>query len=70
MNTRDIVLSIVAVVAILATAWLLHDGTGPDAIAPIIALGGVAIGRISGANSPTPDPAVPAAIDVDAYEAH
>ena len=50
--------------------WLLHDGTGADAIAPIIALGGVAIGRISGANSPTPDPAVPAAIDVDAYEAH
>ena len=51
MNTRDIVLSIVAVVAILATAWLLHDGTGPDAIAPIIALGGVALGRISGANA-------------------
>ena len=40
------------------------------AVVAIIALGGVAIGRISGANSPTPDPAVPAAIDVDAYEAH
>lgn len=70
MITRDALLTAVAIVAIAATAWLLHDGTGADAIAPIIALGGVAIGRISGANSPTPDLAVPAAIDVDAYEAH
>ena len=68
--TRDALLTAVAIVAIAATAWLLNGGTGADAIAPIIALGGVAIGRISGANSPTPDPAVPAAIDVDAYEAH
>ena len=70
MNTRDLALTAVAIVAIAATAWLLHGGTNAEAIAPIIALGGVAIGRISGANSPTPDPAVPAAIDVDAYEAH
>ena len=70
MSTRDLALAFVAVVSIIASWGLLHDGTGADAIAPIIALGGVAIGRISGANSPTPDPAVPAAIDVDAYEAH
>ena len=70
MITRDALLTAVAIVAIAATAWLLHGGTNAEAIAPIIALGGVAIGRISGANSPTPDPAVPAAIDVDAYEAH
>ena len=70
MSTRDLALAFVAVVSIIASWGLLHDGTGGDAIAPIIALGGVAIGRISGANSPTAVPAVPAAIDVDAYEAH
>ena len=52
MSTRDIVLAIVAIVAIVATAWLLHDGTGSEAIAPIIAIAAMSIGRISGANSP------------------
>jgi hypothetical protein len=69
MSTRDIALSIVAIVAIVATAWLLHDGTGADAIAPIIALGGVAIGRISGANSPAAE-AQGVAPDLDAYGDH
>ena len=36
MSTRDLALAIVAVVSIIATSWLLHDGTGADAIAPII----------------------------------
>lgn len=59
MITRDALLTAVAIVAIAATAWLLHGGTNAEAIAPIIALAGVALGRISGANSPAPTVAPP-----------
>jgi hypothetical protein len=64
--TRDALLTAVAIVAIAATAWLLNGGTGADAIAPIIALAGVALGRISGANTPTA-PAAPETPDFDAF---
>ena len=30
MSTRDLALAFVAVVSIVATSWLLHDGTGAD----------------------------------------
>ena len=70
MITRDALLTAVAIVAIAAFAWLSHDGVDAAVTAPLLVTVGACIGRFSGANTPTPDPAVPAAIDVDAYEAH
>jgi hypothetical protein len=67
MNTRDICLAVVTICAIAVGGWLIHDGSDPQAVTAIIALGGVALGRISGANS-TAEPAVIEAVGNAASE--
>lgn len=66
MSARDIALIVLAAVAVLTTGWLIHDGTNGEAIAPIIALAGMAVGRVSGANTP-PAAAAPVDPDYDAF---